>query len=187
MYFDLLVASLGIERSPCNFDLEGLAERCTVAGRWKEELGLAGHLDYTVDSCPLPDPDLLTMNFAVSSRLSVWLEGLAEFGAVPLSPAYISRVKPGSALAYFGENPRLADTVKQGEAPVTVPMMVCYSGLGITAEASRVGPYVQKGDWRLRLRKKEKGGKTKAAGEQFWVTEKTTDAPKAAGLLNPRL
>lgn len=38
-----------------------------------------------------------------------------------------------------------------------------------------------------RSRKKEKGDMTKAGGEQFWVTEKKTDAPKAAELLNPRL
>ena len=34
---------------------------------------------------------------------------------------------------------------------------------------------------------KEKGDMTKAVGEQFWVTEKMTDAPKAAELPNPRL
>ena len=38
-----------------------------------------------------------------------------------------------------------------------------------------------------RLRKKEKGGMKKVVGEQFWVTEKMTDAPKAVELLNQRL
>ena len=38
-----------------------------------------------------------------------------------------------------------------------------------------------------RSRKKERDGMTKAVGEQFWATETTTDAPKAAGLPNPRL
>lgn len=110
VYFDRLVASLRVERFPCSFGLAGLAERCTVAGRWKADLGLAGHLDYSVDSCPLLDPDLLTMNFAESPRWSVWLEELAEFGAVPLSPAYMSWAKPGSALVGLGGNPRLAGT-----------------------------------------------------------------------------
>ena len=36
-------------------------------------------------------------------------------------------------------------------------------------------------------RKKETGDMTKAVGEQFWVTEKMTDAPKAAELLDPGL
>lgn len=70
---------------------------------------------------------------------------------------------------------------------MTVPMMVCYSALGTIAEVPRVGPYKQKDDWMSRSRKKEKDDKTKAVGEQFWVTEKRTDAPKAAELLNPRL
>ena len=38
-----------------------------------------------------------------------------------------------------------------------------------------------------RSRKKEKDDKTNAVGEQFWVTEKMTDALKAAELRNPRL
>ena len=111
VYFDLLAASLArVERFPYSFDLVGLAERCTVEVRWGAELDLAGHLDYSVDSCPLPDPDLLTTNFAESPRLSVWLEGLAELAAVPLSPAYMSREKPDSALVWFDGIPRLADT-----------------------------------------------------------------------------
>ena len=93
--------------------------------RWRADLGLAGHLDCSVDSCPLHDPDLLTTNFAESPRLSVWLEGLAELAAVPLSPAYMYPGKPDSALVSFDENPRLADTGQQGEALATVPMMVC--------------------------------------------------------------
>lgn len=126
VYFDLLVAPLArAERFPYSFDLAGLAERCTVGVRWWTELGLVGHLDCSVDSCPLPDPDLLTTNFAGWPRLSVSLEGLAELAAVPLSLAYVSREEPDSDLVCFGESPRLADTGQQGEAPATVPMTVC--------------------------------------------------------------
>ena len=38
-----------------------------------------------------------------------------------------------------------------------------------------------------RSRKKEKDDMTKVVGEQFWVTEKMTDAPKVVDLQNPRL
>ena len=38
-----------------------------------------------------------------------------------------------------------------------------------------------------RSQKKEMDDMTKAVGEQFWATETMTDAPKAAGLLYPRL
>lgn len=48
-------------------------------------------------------------------------------------------------------------------------------------------PYEQRDDWMLRSRKKEKGDMMKAAGEQSWVTEKMTDARKAAELQSPRL
>lgn len=126
VYFGLLVASLArVERFPYSFDLAGLAERYTVGVRWRAELRLAGHLDCSVDSCPLPDPDLLTTNFAGSPRLSVWLQGVAELAAVPLSPAYTSQEKPDSALRCSDENPRLADTGRREEARATVPMMVC--------------------------------------------------------------
>lgn len=126
MYFDLPVAPLArVERLPYSFGLAVLAERYTVGVRWRAELGLAGHFDCSVDSCPLPDPDLLTTNFAESPRLSVWLEGLAELAAVPLSPAYMSREKPGSALVCIDNNPRLVDSGQQEEAPATVQMLVC--------------------------------------------------------------
>lgn len=48
-------------------------------------------------------------------------------------------------------------------------------------------PYEQRDDWMLRSRKKEKGDMMKAAGEQSWVTEKMTDARKAAELQSQRL
>ena len=179
VYFDLLVAPLArVERFPYSFDLEGLAERCTVAVRWRAESDL---VDYSGDSCP---PDLLTTNFAELPRLSVWLEGLAGLAAVPLSPAYKSQEKTDSALVCSDATPRLADTGQQGEAPATVPMMVCWSGLGKIAEAPRVGPYEQKDDWMSKSRKKGKGDKMNAVGEQSWGTERMTDAPKAADLLD---
>lgn len=126
VYFDLPVASLArVGRFPYNFDLAVLAEHCTVGVRWRAQLGLAGHLDCSADNCPLPDLDLLTMSFAESPRLSVWLEGLAVLMAVPLSPAYTSREKPGSALVCFDDNPRLADSGQPEEARVIAQMMVC--------------------------------------------------------------
>ena len=84
VYFDLPVASLvTIERFPYSSDLAGLVERCTVGVGSGVESSLVGHLGCSVDKCLLPDPDLLTMNFAESSRLSVWLEGAAELAVVP--------------------------------------------------------------------------------------------------------
>lgn len=70
---------------------------------------------------------------------------------------------------------------------MTVPMMVCWSGLGKSAGAPRVGPWDQRDDSMSRSRKKEKDDMTKVVGERFWVTEKMTDAPKAVELLNQRL
>ena len=93
--------------------------------RWNLGLGLAGHLDCSVDKSPLPDLDLLTTNFAESPRLNVWLEGLAELVAVPLSRACMSRKKSDSAPASFDGDPRPANTGQQGEALATAPMMVC--------------------------------------------------------------
>lgn len=111
VYYGLLVASLArAERYPYNFDLAGLAERCTVGVRWRAEFGPAGHLDCSAGNWPLPWPDLLMTNFAESPRLSVWLEGLAELAAVPLSPAYMFQGKPDFALVYCDKNPRLANT-----------------------------------------------------------------------------
>ena len=129
-----------IERFPYSFDLVGLVERCTVGVRWRIELSLAGYLDCSVDKYFPPDPDLLTTNFAELPRLNVGLEGLAELAAVPLSLACMSQEKPDSALVSSDENPKLGNTGQQGEAPATVPMMVCYFGLGTTVEATRVGP-----------------------------------------------
>ena len=141
VYSDLLVASLvKFEGFPCSFDLAGPVERCTVGVRWKAGLGLAGRLDCSVDMSLLPDLDLLTTNFAESPRLNVWLEGLVESVAAPLSRACISRKKSDSAPASFDGNPRIANTAQQGEALATVPMMACCSGLDIVAEAPRVGP-----------------------------------------------
>ena len=139
-YSDLLVASLvTVEGFPCSLDLAGPVERCTVGVRWKVGLALAEHLGCSVDMSPLPDLDLLTTNFAESPRLNVWLEGLAESVAAPLSRACISLKEPDSAPASFDGNPRIANTGQQEEALATVPMMVCWSGLGIVAEAPRVG------------------------------------------------
>ena len=135
VYFDLLVAPLArVERFPYSFEFAGLAERCTVAVRWRAESDL---VDYSGGSSP---PDLLTTNFAELPRLSVWLEGLAGLTAVPWSPAYRSQEKPDSALVYSDKNPRLANTEQRGEAPMTAPTMVCSTGPGKSAEAPRVGP-----------------------------------------------
>ena len=126
VYFGLLVASLAsFERFPCSSDLAGLAERCTVGARWRAELGLAGRLGCGTDSCLLPEPDLLTRNFVGSSRLSVWLEGLAELAVAPLNPAYMSPEKPDCDLVCPGESRRLADTGGPRGGPATVLMMVC--------------------------------------------------------------
>lgn len=126
VYFDPLVASLArFERFLYSFDLAGLAERCTVGVRWRAELGLAGHLERKVGSCPLLDLDLLTMNSVGSPRLSVWFVELAELTAVPLSPAYTPLENLDSALVSFDKNLMLVDTGLQGEAPRTVQMMVC--------------------------------------------------------------
>ena len=126
VYFGLLVASLArFECFPCSSDLAELAERCTVGGRWRAKFGLAGRLDCGADSCLLPESDLLTKNFAGSSRLSVWLEGLVELAVAPLNPAYMSPEKPDSDLVYSGESRMLADTGAPRGAPATVLMMVC--------------------------------------------------------------
>lgn len=188
VYFVLLVASWArVEGSPCNFDLAAPAERYTVGVRWRAESSPVGCFGCSVDSRPLPDPDLRTTNFAESPRWIVWLQGAVESAGVPLSPAYMSREKSDSALVWFCKDPRLADTGRPEEVPATVPMTVCWSGLGKSAGAPRVGPCAQRDDSTSRLRKKEKGDMTKAVGERFWVIEKMTDAPKAAGSLNPRL
>ena len=122
VYFDLLVASLArTERFPYSFDLAELAERCTVGVRWRAKLSL--HLDCSVDS--YPDSDPLTTNSVGSPRLSVWLEGLAELAAVPLSLAYMALEKPDSALVCSDKNPSLAKIGEEGEAPATVQMTVC--------------------------------------------------------------
>ena len=113
------------ERFLCSFDLAGLVERCTVGVRSRVDLSLAGHLDCSVDNCLRPDPDRLKTNFAEWSRLSVWLEGLAELAAVPLSPACMFQEKVDFALVFSDKNPRLADTGQQGGVPTTVLMMVC--------------------------------------------------------------
>ena len=142
--FDLLAASLvTVEDFPYSLDLAGPVERCTAEVRWRAGLGLAGHLDCSADKSLLPDLDLLTTNFAGSSRLNVWSEGLAELVAVPLSRAYMSRKKPDSA---FDGNPRPANTEQRGAVLATAPMMVCWSGLGIVAEVPRVGPGEQRDD-----------------------------------------
>lgn len=125
-YFDLLVAPLAkVERFPYSFDLAGPAERCIVGARWRVELSLAGQLDCSVGSFPLRDPDLRKTNFVESPRLSVWLEGLAELAAVPLSPECMFREKSDYALVCCDENPRFGNTGRRKEALVTAPMMVC--------------------------------------------------------------
>ena len=58
----------------------------------------------------------------------------------------MSQEKTDSALVSLDKNPRLADNGQQGEAPATVPMMVCYFGLGTTVGARRVEPYEQMND-----------------------------------------
>ena len=146
VYSDLLASLAKIEGFPYSFDLAGPAERCTVGVRWRAGLSLAGHLDCSVGSCPLPDPDLLTTSFAGSPRLSAWLEGLAESAAVPLSPAYTALERSDSALVCCDRNLRLANAGQQGEAPATVPMMVCYYRLGKSGEAPRVPLYGQRDD-----------------------------------------
>ena len=145
VYFDLLVASLErIERFPYSFGLAGLIEHCTVEVRWRAQLSLVGHLDCSVDNCSLPDPGLLMTSFAESPHLNVWLEGLAELAAVPLSLAYTTREKPDSALVCYKESPRFADIGQQVEALATVPMMACCSDLGKIVEVPRVEPSEQK-------------------------------------------
>lgn len=126
VYFDLLVASLArFESYLYSFGLAELAERCTVEVRWRAMLGLVEDLECKVDSCPLHDLDLLTTNFVGSPRLSVWLVGLAELVAVPLSSAYMPLEKLDSALVYSDEIPMLVSSGLQGMAPVTAQMMAC--------------------------------------------------------------